>query len=135
VDYLAIPSSITIPANSNSVSLFVVPTGSTLAADPSMVVVNLLSDAAYQLGNSTNATVTLIQYESQPHLPLLPLMMQLFVGTNLNGQVFVIQSSTNMIDWSDLGTGTNVWGVVTVTETNRVNFRQRFFRALPHSGG
>jgi alpha-tubulin suppressor-like RCC1 family protein len=136
VDYLAIPASIIIPANSNSVSLFVVPTGSTLAADPSTVVVNLFADAAYQLGNSTNATVTLIQYASQGiiTLPGLGLQMQLFVGTNLNGQVFDIQSSTNLIDWSDLGTGTNVWGIVTVTETNRTLFRQRFFRSFPISG-
>ena len=136
VDYLAIPSTITIPANSNSVSLLVVPTGSTLVADPSTVVVNLLADPTYQFGNSTTATVTLIQYESQTTIPPLPgLQLQLFVGTNLNGQVFVIQSSTNLFDWSDLGTGTNVYGVVTVSETNRFHFRQRFFRAFPLSGG
>lgn len=135
VDYVFIPSSITIPANSNSVSLLVVPTGSTLAADPSTVVVNLLSNAAYQLGNSTHATVTVIQYESQTTFPTPALHLQMFVGTNLNGQVFVIQSSTNLTDWFDLGTGTNVWGVVTVTETNRIRFRQRFFRAFPLSGG
>ena len=112
-----------------------VPTGSTLAADPSTVAVNLLSDAAYQLGNSTNATVTLIQYESQPGFPGFPeLTMQLFVGTNLNGQVFTIQSSTNLVDWSDLGTGTNVWGIVTVAETNRTHFSHRFFRAFPVPG-
>jgi len=137
VDYLAIPSSVIIPANSNSVSLVVVPTGSTLAADPSTVVVNLLPDAAYQLGNSTNATVTMIQYESEPGPPSFPfptLQFHLFVGTNLNGQAFTIQSSTNLLDWSDLGTGTNIWGIVTVSETNRLSFRQRFFRAFPVSG-
>jgi hypothetical protein len=133
IDYFAIPSSITIPANSNSVSLLVVPTGSTLAVDPSTVVVSLLPDASYQLGNSTNATVTVIQYESQPSFPLPALTLQLFVGTNLSGQVFEIQSSTNLVDWTDLGAGTNNWGVVTVTETNRGQFRQRFFRALPVS--
>jgi hypothetical protein len=91
VDYLAISSSITIPADSNSVSVVVVPTGGTLATDPATVVVNLLSDAVYQLGNSTNATVTLSQYESEsgpPPLPTPMFTMQLFVGTNLNGQLF-----------------------------------------------
>jgi hypothetical protein len=137
VDYLAISSSITIPADSNSVSVVVVPTGGTLATDPATVVVNLLSDAVYQLGNSTNATVTLSQYESEsgpPPLPTPMFTMQLFVGTNLNGQLFDLQSSTNLIDWSDLGTGTNVWGVVTIAETNHLHFRQRFFRAFPVSG-
>src|SRR5262249_32884983 len=112
------------------VSLVINPSGSTLAADPSTVVVNLLSDPAYQLGNSTNATVTLIQYESMPGLPL-DITFQIFVGTNLNGQVFLVQSSTNLIDWSAMGTGTNVFGVVTVTDTNRLQFQQRFFRAIP----
>jgi len=137
VDYVAIPSSVIIPANSNSVSIIVVPTGSTLASDPSTVVVNLLADAAYQFDYAISATVTMIQYESDPGPPSIPLpvlTMQLFVGTNLNGQIFDIQSSTNLIDWTDLGTGTNIWGVVTVTETNRTLFRQRFFRSFPVSG-
>ena len=137
VDYLAIPSAVTIPANSNSVSIPVIPTGGTLAADPSTLVVNLLTDATYQLGNSTNATVILSQYEYQPGpvpLPTGGIQFQIFVGTNLNGQVFQIQSSTNLLDWTDLGTGTNVWGIVTVTETNRLKFRQRFFHAFPISG-
>jgi hypothetical protein len=137
VDYLTIPSSIIIPANSNSVSLVIFPTGSALATDPSTVVVNLLSDSVYQLGNSTNATVTLIQYESDsgpPPLPLAGIQLQLFVGTNLNGQVFAIKCSTNLIDWSDLGTATNVWGIVTITETNHLLFHQRYFHAIPVSG-
>jgi len=131
VDYVALPPSITIPAYSNSASLLVIPAGSTLAADPSTVTVRLLTDPAYQLGNSTNATVTLVQYEVLPPTPMPVFTLQLFVGTNLNGQVFVAQASTNLTDWSNLGTGTNVWGVVTVTETNRISFRQRFFRAFP----
>ena len=126
-------SSITIPANSNSVPLFVVPTGSTLAADPSSVAVNLLLDAAYQLGNATNAMVTIIQYDPPPTnaFPLPVFTVQLFVGTNLNGHVFSVQSSTNLLNWTDLGIGTNVWGIVTVTETNHFFFRQRYFRAFP----
>ncbi len=132
IDYFTIPSLVTIPAHSNSVSLLVIPAGGILAVDPSTAIVNLQTDPAYQLGNSTNAIVTIIQYQSDPVLPLPGgFMLRLFVGTNLNGHVFMIQSSTNLIDWSDLGTGTNTFGVVTVTETNRARFRQRFFRTLP----
>jgi len=136
VDYMAIPASIVIPANSNSVSLFVVPTGSTLATDPSTVAVDLVPDTAYELGNATNATVTLIQYESDSAPPTIPtptLQLQIFVGTNLNGQLFYIQYSTNLIDWLNLGTGTNIWGIVTVADTNHFHFRQKFFRATPVS--
>jgi len=86
------------------------------------------------LGNSTNALVTLVQFDAEPTVPLPQFTLQIFVGTNLNGQAFVIQSSTNLIDWSVVGTGTNVWGVVTVVETNHGYFRQRFFRASPVSG-
>ena len=131
VDYLALPSSVTIPANSNSISILIVPTGSTLALDPSTVMINVLSNSAYQFGNSASATITLIQYEAPPPIPVPTLTLQLFVGTNLTGHAFAIQSSTNLTDWSVLGTGTNVWGVVSVTETNRLSFRQRFFRAMP----
>jgi len=136
VDYLFIPASITIPANSNSVSVLVVPAGNTLAVDPATVFLSLGPDPGYQLGNSTNATITLLQNEPQPSVPPLPVLtLQLFVGTNLNGQAFTIQSSTNLIDWSVLATATNVWGVVSFTETNRAFFRQRFIRAIPLSGG
>ena len=131
VDYLAIPSSVTIPANSNSISILIVPTGSTLALDPSTVNINVLSNSAYQFGNSTSATITLIQYDSPPPIPVPTLTLQLFVGTNLTGHVFEIQSSTNLTDWSVVGTGCNIWGVVSVTETNRLSYCQRFFRAMP----
>jgi len=131
VDYFDIPSSVTIPANSNSASVLIVPTGDALAADPATVVINLLSAPTYQLGNSTNATVTLIQYESPPTFPLPWPTFQIFVGTNLNGKVFAIESSTNLTDWSFLANATNVWGVLTFIETNHLYFRQRFFRAYP----
>jgi hypothetical protein len=134
VDYLALPTYVTIPANSNAASLLVVPTGSNLAFDPSTIVVSVLPDANYQLGNTTNATVMLIQYEAEPGGPPVPdFKLHLFVGTNLAGQVFTIQASTNLIDWAEIGTGTNIFGVVTVSETNRTRFRQRFFRAFPVS--
>jgi hypothetical protein len=133
VDYATLPVSIIIPASSNSAPLLVIPTGSTLALDPSTVVVGLVPDRTYQLGNSTNAIVTLIQYETPTTIPLPALTLQLFVGTNLNGATFDIQSSTNLTDWTDLGTGINKWGIVTVTETNQGHFRQRFFRAVPVS--
>lgn len=133
VDYVALPSTITIPAHSNSVSVFVFPTGSTLGTDPATVTVALVPEGTYQFGNPTNATVALLQYESEPAIPFPVLSLQLFVGTNLNGQVFVVQSSTNLTDWIELGTATNVWGVVSVTEPNPVRFRQRFFRTFPLS--
>lgn len=131
VDYVLLPTAVTIPANSNSTSLLVVPTGSTLAVDPATITVSILPDTNYQLGNVTNAVVTLIQYEVQPNGPIPDLKVRLFVGTNLNGQVFTIQASTNLVDWAEIGSGTNVFGVVTVSETNHTRFRQRFFRAFP----
>jgi hypothetical protein len=132
IDYFGLPAFVTIPANSNSVSLAIVPTGDMLAADPSTVVVGLLPDPAYQLGSSTNATVILSQYEKFPStVPLPALTLNLFVGTNLDGQLFVVQSSTNLIDWSTVGTEEDIWGVVTIVETNQSCFQQRFFRAIP----
>lgn len=134
VDYAALPLTVTIPAGSNSVSFLVQPTGDTLAANPSTVVVSLVPDAAYEFGNTASATVSLSQYESSVNPPPPVMMFQLFVGTNLNGQLFDIQCSTNLIDWTDMGIGTNIWGIVKVPETNHMLFRQRFFRALPLSG-
>ena len=134
VDYQYLPTTVTIPGYSSSVSLPIVPTGSALAISPAVVTVALVSNPYYQFGFSTNANVTLVQHESQPDSPPLPtsgFKLNIFVGTNLNGRVFTIQASTNLLDWSTIGSATNVFGVVTVNEANRLAYHNRFFRAFP----
>ena len=138
VDYQNIPTTITIPAYSNSVSILIIPTGSILATNPAVISVALVSGPGYQFGGSSNVNVTLFQYQSEsdfhgpgPGLPTLK--WDIFVGTNSNGQVFTVESSTNLVDWVTIGTATNVFGVVTVNETNRLRYRHRFFRVVPSS--
>jgi hypothetical protein len=75
------------------------------------------------------------QYDFEPGMPPLPTpTWTLFVGTNYDGQVFDFEASTNLTDWSVISTGTDIWGVVSFIETNHINFRQRFFRAV-HAPG
>lgn len=46
------------------------------------------------------------------------------------GQTLVIQTSTNLVDWSPLATLTNETGAVQVTDDAAGGFKQRFYRAF-----
>ncbi len=89
LDYFQIPSSMVIPAYSDSASVLIVPTGNKLPTDSATINISLLSDPAYSLGNCTNTVVTLLQYQA---LPRPHIGFSIPVGTNLSSQVFSILS-------------------------------------------
>jgi len=128
--YLPISSPVTIPANSNSISVLVVPTRVTLPESTNTITITLLSDPAYTFGTASNVTITLAQHEDQ-WFPPGALPLQIRVGASPTQQVFSIQASTNMKDWFFVATVTNQNGVVSFIETNRTLFKSRFFRAVP----
>jgi len=51
-----------------------------------------------------------------------------FQITGIDGQTYVIQASTNLVDWADLGTNVTSGGIVNFTDPNATNFPARFYR-------
>ena len=84
-------------------------------------------------GNVTSANVTLAVSSgtlSQPQLSVLPVangMFNLTVNSD-GGNPFVIQVSTNLIDWNSIYTNLTPTFPVTWTDSNADDFNQRFYR-------
>jgi alpha-tubulin suppressor-like RCC1 family protein len=133
-EYGALSGVATIPAGSGYVEVMITPTGQPLPGGDKTIVVTISPDAAYTLGDSTNAVITLAQYESEPQPPLPPmsgLTMKMAVTGGPSSQVFTIQASTNLAQWTTIATVTNSNGVLSFIETNATRFERRFFRAMP----
>jgi hypothetical protein len=46
-------------------------------------------------------------------------------------KTYLIQSSTNLVDWTDLGTATaDTMGIIQILDAAAKNFPQRFYRAI-----
>jgi hypothetical protein len=53
-----------------------------------------------------------------------------FVITGTQGQIFLIQASTNLVDWNDLTNGTLSGNTLTFTDFDAALFERRFYRAV-----
>jgi hypothetical protein len=65
-DYATLPGSITIPEDSPSASVTVIPVDDAVSEATETVVLTLSSDPAYTVGSHNSATVTIMDNESEP---------------------------------------------------------------------
>jgi hypothetical protein len=153
VDYAALASSVLVPAGQRSVQLVVAPVDDAVVEDQETVRITLVSPLpppvlssnlnatvyaaqatgvapAYLIGYPTRATVTIADND-RPRLPIrLPDGQYHFWQTGTNGQVYVIEVSSDLRTWIPVSTNTVVEGTVHYVDTDSGDFKRRFYRAV-----
>jgi hypothetical protein len=78
--------------------------------------------------------VSVLSVSGAPPVTLTPVSLAAGKFTlQINGSVgpqYILQASTNLINWTSILTNTPSVMPLTVTDTNAVNFKHRFYRAL-----
>ena len=79
VDYQSLPGSVTIPAGASSATIVVTPIDDNLQEGNETVVLTVSPNAAYQVGGSSSATVTIV--DDEPALPVPQVTLAVTDGT------------------------------------------------------
>ena len=93
---------------------------------------NLIARAIDNLGGTTDSTTVSVLVGSRPQLSggrVVGGRFQFSLSADA-GSVFQIQQSTDLVNWSTLGSVTNVTGTVLFQDPGPANAPHRFYRAL-----
>jgi len=139
VNYLAIPTSIVIPAGAASVNGIIQPVHDGVFTGPLSIVLSLSANGAYQVAAAgASATLTLTDLD-RPRLSLSgagaplagassPSQLQLS-APGVAGVAYLLQSSTNLVDWGFAATN-QPGAALSFTDPNLPLQGGRFYRVL-----
>jgi hypothetical protein len=134
VDYHALADTVTIAPGLSRTFVTVAAIDDSLAEDKETVVLRLVPDDNYVIGNQTNAFV-IIPANDAPTAPSLQIsdgFAHLFLPST-NGFRFQVECSTDLKSWSSVWTNTVTNGVIQFVDPDAKSFPRRFYRVLPHT--
>jgi len=139
IDYLTLPSNITIPVGRHAARIDVIPIDDSIPEHIETVLLSLLpaptatnQTPAYTIGIPSHAAAIILDND-QPRPPCMRLPDGMFhvcrAGTN--GYSFCLLASPDLANWSVLCTNTITDGAIHYVDPDAVNFNTRFYRMLP----
>lgn len=134
VDYNTLSGSATIPAGSVSAQILITPIDDAILEGNETVVLTLSTNSAYNLGSPSSVTVAIADNDTPIPPPRLENLLRLSSGVfqfSLRvdpGRMYVLEASTNLVDWTALVTNTSPATIFDFTDYAATNHTYRFYR-------
>jgi hypothetical protein len=141
VDYATIPDSVTIPAGRRSARIVIAPINDNLPERIETVLLRIIEPPFgsplpyYEIGRPARAGAIILDNDCQLRSPdalvdgSLHLRLPAFTG-----MPFRLEASTNLMDWEEVVSDTNVEDGVSLVDGERQEYPHRFFRVVPEYG-